>query len=52
MTQAFRQTTADAGSGLPQDILGVAEAPDGNILVSGQSYEKEMGGKGQETLSV
>lgn len=28
VTQAFRQTTAGAGSGLPQDILGVAEAPD------------------------
>lgn len=52
VTQAFRQTTAGAGSGLPQDIMGVAEAPDGNTLVSGQSYEKEMGGKGQKTLSV
>lgn len=25
---AFRLTAAGAGSGLPQDILGVAEAPD------------------------
>lgn len=28
VTQAFRQTTAGAGSRLPQDIMGVAEAPD------------------------
>ena len=28
VTQAFRQTTASAGSGLPQDILGVAKALD------------------------
>ena len=49
MTQAFRQTTAGAGSGLPQDILGVAEAPDGNTLVSGQSYEKmKWEGKGRK----
>lgn len=26
VTQAFRLTTAGAGSGLPQEILGVAEA--------------------------
>ena len=43
LTQIFRLTTAGAGSGLPQDIMGVAEAPDENILVSGQSYEKRNG---------
>ena len=28
VTQIFRLTTAGAGSGLPQDIAGVAEAPE------------------------
>lgn len=51
-TQAFRLTTAGAGSVLPQDNRESPKYQTGNWLMCGQSYKKRNGRERAASLSI